>query len=367
MVGSTSTAVENGARLQRIQWIDALKGLGILMIFVGHIWSLDDPSVFYKWMYAFHVPLFFFVSGITLKPNSGRFGSIAGKKARTILVPYFFYAFLGYLFFAVGYFVAQLSGRHVEQFDYGFMAPLLGIFHGTLGDGFLINSPLWFLPTLFLSFLMGYLINSHIASHGLRLVVVGVLAAVGIVVGESIRIPFGLVPALIALVFFQAGYYFKSCEACMAFVERTGMWGVSLALGLFAVSLLAPINGFIGVGKGIVNNPAFFLFFAFVGIALSVLVVQRDGFITTWLAFVGRRSLSILVIHMLIIKSVKVLMIVIWGFDLQTIDGSVVLGMWVLVISSLLLVPSVYIMERWLPWTLGRFPLRRGPTLTGRA
>lgn len=335
----------------RIQWIDAAKGLGILLIFVGHIWSLSDTPIFYDWMYAFHVPLFFFVSGLTLKTRVGPLLELVVKKARTILVPYFFYALVGYVFYVGGYLAATLAGRQIEQFDYGFLYPLLGILHGTLGDGNLINSPLWFLPALFVTFLVGYAVNTYISHHGFRVLVVAGLTGLGIWIGEDLRIPFGVVPALIALLFFQAGYYFQRFDVS-GWIPPSGKW--FLLLLLFLLSLAAPVNGFIVVGKGIVNDPILFLLFAFGGILMSVLLVQIPGVHGRVLAWVGQYSLAILVIHMLIIKAVKVLIIVFFGIDLQTMEASLWLGLLVLVVSALIMVPSVYVMERWLPFSLGR-------------
>lgn len=59
---------------RRIQWIDAAKGIGIILVVAGHVWrGLDnaglviDPTLFERiddTLYAFHLPLFFFVSGL---------------------------------------------------------------------------------------------------------------------------------------------------------------------------------------------------------------------------------------------------------------------------------------------------------------
>ena len=124
----------------RVSWIDAVKGLGIALIVLGHIASVETPSTLYLYIYAFHVPLFFFVSGLTLKPGRETFGAMLMGKGRSLLVPYFFYALLGYAFYLVGYGMAQALGLRIEQFNYGPWHPLIGIFIGTLGDGNLVNT-----------------------------------------------------------------------------------------------------------------------------------------------------------------------------------------------------------------------------------
>ncbi len=51
-------------RMQRLDWVDALKGLAILAVVAGHIWTrgpLRDA------IYAVHMPLFFILSGYTAR------------------------------------------------------------------------------------------------------------------------------------------------------------------------------------------------------------------------------------------------------------------------------------------------------------
>ena len=45
----------------RIEWIDICKYLGILAIYIGHF-GTDAGSAF-KFVFTYHVPLFFFLSG----------------------------------------------------------------------------------------------------------------------------------------------------------------------------------------------------------------------------------------------------------------------------------------------------------------
>lgn len=46
----------------RLEWIDWMKSLGIYLIVLGHFYSVGE-----KFIYIFHVPLFFLISGILSK------------------------------------------------------------------------------------------------------------------------------------------------------------------------------------------------------------------------------------------------------------------------------------------------------------
>lgn len=48
--------------MKRQRDIDALKGFGILLVVLGHV----NPGFYIeKWIYSFHMFLFFFLAGIT--------------------------------------------------------------------------------------------------------------------------------------------------------------------------------------------------------------------------------------------------------------------------------------------------------------
>lgn len=48
----------------RLDFIDICKGLGILLVILGHIY--EPNSRVGIWIYSFHMPLFLIVSGILL-------------------------------------------------------------------------------------------------------------------------------------------------------------------------------------------------------------------------------------------------------------------------------------------------------------
>lgn len=75
----------------RIEWIDCIKGSGILLVAAAHIVLYGTPAR--DAIHVFHMPLFFFLSGYLFKPDPDGVG-YAVKKARHLLVPYFAFLFL---------------------------------------------------------------------------------------------------------------------------------------------------------------------------------------------------------------------------------------------------------------------------------
>ena len=52
---------------ERINYLDIAKGIAILLVILGHIYSENPVKV---WLYSFHLPLFFFISGCLLSLRS---------------------------------------------------------------------------------------------------------------------------------------------------------------------------------------------------------------------------------------------------------------------------------------------------------
>ena len=78
---------------KRISWLDMAKGYGILFVILGHL----DIGLFDEWIYTFHMPLFFFLSGCVFSAKKP-FLEFLKKKCKALLVPYFCMGLLVILF-----------------------------------------------------------------------------------------------------------------------------------------------------------------------------------------------------------------------------------------------------------------------------
>lgn len=87
------TKVEDSNKLEvkskkwkRIEWIDWLKAIGIFLVSLGH--SNCVPKL-RKYIYSFHMPLFFILGGATFRPEKYE-GVIecVKDKAKKLLLPY---------------------------------------------------------------------------------------------------------------------------------------------------------------------------------------------------------------------------------------------------------------------------------------
>lgn len=84
---------------QRLTYIDIARAIGILFVVLGHInqFYRDSQGIEYSqiliFIYAFHMPLFFILSGILFSEKTFRnlsFFDFLIKKVKGLVVPYLF-------------------------------------------------------------------------------------------------------------------------------------------------------------------------------------------------------------------------------------------------------------------------------------
>ena len=74
---------------ERIDWIDYAKALGVFLVIMGHTYK---GYSFIGWIYSFHMPLFFFLSGTTLKIEQISCKEFFKKRVKALLIPYILYS-----------------------------------------------------------------------------------------------------------------------------------------------------------------------------------------------------------------------------------------------------------------------------------
>lgn len=60
--------IESACVKLRLSWVDYAKAIAITFVIIGHVSTRNNLS---DWIYSFQMPLFFFLSGITLKASRG--------------------------------------------------------------------------------------------------------------------------------------------------------------------------------------------------------------------------------------------------------------------------------------------------------
>ena len=175
---------------ERVDWVDTLKFIGILLVILGHI-NFPLNGFIYTW----HMPLFFMVSGFFIKFETS-FKDFIVKNFKRLMILYF-------IFSIIGLFMEMLKRYllHREALDYVHEIKGIFIYMDFAGLCNTYAFVLWFLPALFFSRIFLYLIKNKMPSLLLQS-----FAVVFLFMGSFyIGLPFGLDSALNSLIFVYAG------------------------------------------------------------------------------------------------------------------------------------------------------------------
>lgn len=194
----------------RIIWIDIMRGILMISIVMGHIYT---TGLLRKYLYSFHVPAFFFLSGYCFH-YSRNFKLFLSKKIKTVVIPYFSFSLFSILLFAVGSKIVNSLSKILE------CNPLKNIIIMLYGNSkpevMRYNLPLWFLPCLFITSVIAFLVETVIQKKGNKYRIVFILgfAIIGAFVAlhENISLPWHFETSCSMLVWYLLGIMLSEQE-----------------------------------------------------------------------------------------------------------------------------------------------------------
>jgi len=287
--------------VKRIHWIDITRGIGIILVIYGHLFSTDQQRYL---IYAFHMPLFFFISGMVFTPlMSKSLLFITLKYFKQLLIPYYIFAVMTYLFALI----SQTADFSLSGMGY----QLFGILYGSGRDGMLgYNVVLWFLPCLFITKLLFAAITRRVSHTGKLLLILCVSALLGSLLSLLVpwlKLPLGFEIALTALPFFGMGYLFKIHENFLATFIRYKLPIAAVAMTILVIVASADfsLSGHqIDMRVNQLDVTPLFYLGAFSGIigwtAISQLIARN-----TLLEYIGKHSLIIFAWHNILLIDLR--------------------------------------------------------------
>lgn len=284
---------------QRITYLDMAKGIGIILVVIGHYPKTGDQAM--KWITSFHMPLFFIVSGMLIYYKNEiqqDFKTTVIKKAKSIMIPYLSFSIL-YMAINVLYYFYDKTAMPLEHIG------LIGYRTITLYG----HSVLWFLPALFLSEIIFIEIRRKM-NHKNTISIVLIMGAVGVLgkiavlsdkwgLNEIIKDVITVILRLgIPIVLLMIGYYIMSF---MKNSEKTN-WKEVL-IGIFALGIniaIAFYNGVVDINFMVFNNPLLFILGAVTGTMAVVLLCKniKIGKLDKGFIYLGKNSLIIMATHL---------------------------------------------------------------------
>ncbi len=335
------------AENKRIVWIDQLRGLAFYTVILGHL-SLGESAI--TWIYSFHMPLFFMISGYTLnisKVYKTGFKECFSKLFKGLLVPY---AWMQLICFALRFVVSLIRNKPVSVKEY-----LFGIIIGHSGYADAPSNPLYYVLLLFLAQMgLWLLIRVAKGKTGILALLAASLSLLSIFT-QNIDLPWHINVVPMAILFILTGRFLM--EGYLAIedrIQRTNkMLYVLFCLILIAIGfLLSHFNGKISIhGNEYGRSVLIFLLSAVVtSIAFSLLVMLLPG--SKVLTFIGRNTLLYMGIHK------PVLLIAESLFRKQNDTPEFILIASVVCFFGL--IPVAWLFNRYMPYVCGKSTENQG-------
>lgn len=324
----------------RIKWVDAAKGVGILMVMFGHNW-LDWKYCYY--FYSFHMPLFFILAGYTFSNRRTPWDFIR-QKAKVLLIPYVLFVICNLLFYGA------LSYSHGG--DYNMRAEALS---------FLLqqrHTYLWFLPVLFLSELLVYFISKQ--NMLIKYKTGGVIFSILItlhsltVITNNVNWIWNLDLVPMASAFIILGHFYKKAAVSMQ-IETNNL----VMIGLFLISFtISTVNFIVWDRVDIWGNsygsiPLFYL--GAIAATYSLILLLKRIPSPYVLIFLGVNSLLVYGLHRMVIE----ICFIIWNKIGVVYDGVSIVSLFIavcnVVLTCVLLYPFICFINKKCPWLIGKF------------
>lgn len=282
---------------QRIEWIDIATGIGMILVIAGHCFQLNWCHP----IYSFHMPLFFFLSGILISnPNKIGIVTFIKKKSKQILFPWI-------LMLSISFAVCLVIPSWREKMT--LKRILMDLY--TSNTNIFQNSSLWYLPCFFLTLLLFYILS--LVNGKKKIIIIFIIAICGLYVKNILslislpdnRLPFKLDSAIVALPFLALASIYR----IKFFNLINSLSKIPIMIILIILTILFSIfNGWVNINSlEFGNHRSLYYPIAFVGIlmtcvASNVISIAKNKRMIKFFSFYGKNSLVIFGFQSLFIR-----------------------------------------------------------------
>ncbi len=294
-------------------YLDIAKAIGIIIVLINHMeLSLGRANQF---LGVFFVSEFFMISGMTFRKREGEtLRGFTAKKAKRLLLPYGIYS----LFYLAWYSLRSVAAGAFDLSDFakklaGCLYARTYVFPNRENKVYLMeimNAPLWFLPALFISLVVYFILSDFLGEKKIW----GVLAVfafamlyhymVPVLLPWSIDTAFTMIPLL------YAGEKLAGIDYVA--YTRKKLWLMPMAAFLFVVITVCNGSGNISIGN-YGKSMVLFLISSFLG---TFLCIMFSFFIEKYLHFLGKvlmiigvNTMDILCLHLFVFALLQT----VWG------------------------------------------------------
>jgi acyltransferase len=340
----------------RYGWIDVARGIAMLLVIIGHATPKSIPPlvVLHQWLYSFHIPLFFFITGLLTKAEARDvpWRDVVTKAARSLMLPYLLFGIIAYLAWL-------LALRHFgvkSAIPIPLWYPTLGILYGSFNSPLaILDAPIWFFPCLFCALLVNRALPRGVTAEAIA---VGLVFAAGVAFVRLCpwRFPWGLDLACLVLPFMYAG---RKLRPLILNMSSARQWQCLLLVPfLVAIQTYCGLhNSEVNIANGHIGQVAPFLAAGFAG-TLATLFLSRVLPEAVLGSFIGRNTIIVFPMHLFCFSVIAAAIMFSASFHRFVFSGRyTTLGVYVgLTLAGLTII--VPVMKVLFPWLM---PAPRAP------
>lgn len=313
---------------ERLTYLDVAKGIGILLVVIGHVYAFNRQIVdrfFVIWLYSFHMPLFFIISGMLIAYKDEKdIWKFVKKRIKGILIPYVFFSIFSIIVFAI------VNDFSREVFVQNVKATICGVGIDTL----------WFLPALFFGEVIFFVLRNLLKNK----YVICIISAIIYILGNFMMKDYGLICLFLGRICIAVGFIMIGNYTMNLIRKRNMPWYGLIVIAILSV-ILSKINGLVDLNNLVFNNHILYLINSLIGTYLILEISKLIDIdeITYW----GRNTLIVMATHLNIIYILfnKILGIHSFGY---------VTGMIVFVLLLAVERIIIYVVNRYMPFLMGR-------------
>lgn len=348
---------------KRIEWLDISKLIAISIMVLGH---LGLPKYISDLIHIFHMPVFFMIAGLCFNIEKyHNFSLFIKNRAKSLLIPYFFWGTVMYCLWCLVPQFGNTGGGYASPLEFVISIITLDAKKPMFGSFGVIQ---WFLTSLFLAELLMWIIVWFASKWNkkVQIVIYAICCVILIILSNIFSVlfevnPLGLISSLFGAVMCITGYVSKKFvlnkEFCLhhiyggiiSFVLLIAVWFVNGSTNMRTVQYNNIVLYYIGAVSG-----------SIVIFCISVLFMKLFSHYMIYkvLLYLGQNTIIILCFNRLIQWTV------IYGFNglFGYILGDTSVGLAKMVVMELLdivvglvsYLPVIYIINKYLPFSVGR-------------
>jgi len=282
---------DDSQEAKRVKWIDFARGLGIILASLGHFGGFAG-----SWfIYGFHMPLFFMISGYLFKEKP--FKDFVVNLLKRYIWPYILFCFLNSLL-RIPYCMRGIWSAK------GIFKAIINYMIGSMEGNWRLMpncTPLWFLTASAAATFIFFFIKKA-GGKILRGVLVLSMAVAGVLIMTTFRIelPWGLHTVPMAVFFMAAGNYVKEYNlidkiSSLTSVKKTGLTAALGCAGAGAILINHFYSSDLDIFLDKCGNPIFMIIGAICmtifTMQLSICLASRFANILKYVILLGEHSL----------------------------------------------------------------------------